>query len=249
MFVYEQERRRASQRAALRAAMAFLSASSPSTRAPILPAQSIKVTQFHHHSLDLEDLPADPAVTCFGRLPPSLVRSWSDVTSENILEALEEKSKASLPPPPPLHLPFDETSDKETTRKGFVGAADKYGTRMNEKLPHLLLEALARETSGSETLQKQHMPVVQHVFVLYCLFPEVDGDYAGGSWQWMPRAQALVRENVNEINMLGMGRHQCRMGGTWVGYINIGLECLMHLWAFRKTRVCCLGTPVCDSLT
>jgi hypothetical protein len=230
------ERGRAARRAGLRAAVSYLSAAIPSPQhAPSLPPTAISIPALHHYALDQQELPPDPPVHCFGRLPASLVRAWSGSLAA---DSHEGSNNAALPPPPPLHLPFDTTAsagmatmDKAQTRPAFVGAAEAYGTRVNEKLPCLVLEALAHQerseatgdvtppetsSAGTGDDNPKYMPVVEHIFVLHCLFPELDGDYAGGAWHWCPRAQAISRAGINEVNILGMGRQQCRLGGTWV---------------------------------
>ena len=84
------ERRFAARRAALRAAVLFMSAA-PAPKAevmlasepqeeshavPTVTANCIKILPMQHHTLLQNNLDADPAIVTFGRLPPSLIRSW-----------------------------------------------------------------------------------------------------------------------------------------------------------------------------
>ena len=240
------ERLRAARRAALRAALLFTS-SAPVKQAACkaVSAVQIKIPMLHHHTRDEHKLPADPAVTAFGRLPPSLVRACSIYGQEAQQGPVEVTSPTAetgrgaavatrvfsadgaetaftrLPPAPPLHLPFCAHSSGDAQLgdvQRVVGEA--YGTRVNQRLPLLLLKRLGNDAAHTGEPQggagvNTWLPVVEHVFVIHCIFPEVDGAFATADWQWTPRAQATARNKVHEVNLLGVGRQQCRLGCTW----------------------------------
>ena len=240
------ERLRAARRAALRAGLLFTS-SAPVKQAACkaVSAVQIKIPMLQHHTRDEHKLPADPAVTAFGRLPPSLVRACSIYGQEGQQAPMEVMSPTAeigrgaavatrvfsadgaetaftrLSPAPPLHLPFCAHSSGDAEpgdAQRVVGEA--YGTRVNQRLPLLLLKRLGND--AAHTCEPQGgagvntwLPVVKHVCVIHCIFPEVDGAFATADWQWTPRAQATARHKVHEVNLLGVGRHQCRLGCTW----------------------------------
>ena len=240
------ERLRAARRAALRAGLLFTS-SAPVKQAACkaVSAVQIKIPMLQHHTRDEHKLPADPAVTAFGRLPPSLVRACSIYGQEGQQAPMEVMSPTAeigrgaavatrvfsadgaetaftrLPPAPPLHLPFCAHSSRDAEpgdAQRVVGEA--YGTRVNQRLPLLLLKRLGNDAAHTGEPQggavvNTWLPVVEHVCVIHCIFPEVDGAFATADWQWTPRAQATARHKVHEVNLLGVGRHQCRLGCTW----------------------------------
>ena len=78
-------------------------------------------------------------------------------------------SQPRLPPPPPLHLSFDENFASESRIEGWGNpvhrAEGAYGTRVNDRLPLLLLEP--QDEDGKMGV----LANIEHVLVLHCLFP------------------------------------------------------------------------------